>query len=55
MKKQNWKKNKKSTASLRKILFMLSKDLPSLADDLIGTWEGAANSANDVAESIIQS
>ena len=54
-KKQNWKKNKKSTASLRKILFMLSKDLPSLADDLIGTWEGAANFANDVAESIIQS
>ena len=55
MKKQNWKKNKKSTASLRKILFMLSKDLPALADDLIGTWEGAANFANDVAESIIQS
>lgn len=55
MKKQNWKKNKKSTASLRKILTALSKDLPALADDLIGTWEGAANFANDVAESIIQS
>ena len=26
MKKQNWKKNKKSTASLRKILTALSKD-----------------------------
>ena len=55
MKKQDWQKNKKSTASLRKILFMLSKDLPALADDLIGTWEGAANFANDVAESIIRS
>ena len=55
MKKQNWKKNKKSAACLRKILTALSKDLPALADDLIGTWEGAANSANDVAESIIQS
>lgn len=53
--RQNWKKNKKSTAGLRKILTALAKDIPALADDLINTWECAANFANDVAESILQS